>query len=124
MVIVAGIPHLQTIEETEPRAVENILPTGIVAGAKVDCAAEDALETVRETTIGNSVVGKAELFENLRAGLKFDNPTSLAHGLSRRPDRHESVLTERKPVLGVTVDLEEEPAVAAPMDQSASRWPF
>jgi hypothetical protein len=48
----------------------------------------------------------------------------LAHGLSRRPDRHESVLAERKSIVGVTVDLEEEPAVAAPVDQGTCRRPF
>ena len=56
----------QAIKETEPRAIEHILPTGIVAGAKVDPAAEDALETVGETTIRNTVVRQAELIENSR----------------------------------------------------------
>jgi hypothetical protein len=92
--------------------------------SKVDRASEDPLEPIRETTIGNPVVGKAELFENLRAGLKLDDPTSLAHGLSRRPDCHESVLAEWKSILGVTVDLEEKPAIATTLDQGSSRWSF
>jgi hypothetical protein len=124
VVIVAGIPHSEAIEETEPRAVEHILPTRIVAGTKVHCAAKDALETVRETTVRDTVVRQAEFFKNLRTGLKLDYPTPLAHGLSSSPDGDEPVLAERESVLGVTVDLEEEPAVAAPVDHRANWWPL
>src|SRR6185437_13071565 len=76
------------------------------------------------TPIRNPVMRQAELFENLCAGLKLDDPTPLTDGLSSRPDCHESVLAEWKSVLGVTMDLEEEPAIAAPVDQCSDWWPF
>jgi hypothetical protein len=52
----------------------------------------------------------------LSTGLELDDATLLPHCLRCGPDDHQSILAERETVVGMTLDLKRELAVATAMD--------
>jgi len=92
------------------------MSTGFLSGPEIYCAPKDALEPIGQTPVRNFVVRKTEFFKDLSAGLELDDATLLPHSLRCGPDDHQSILTERETVVGMTLDLKRKLAVATAMD--------
>lgn len=124
MVLVVRIePELHLIKKVEAMPVDESSVRGIIFSAEEYGRGEDAFKSFDDSAIVEAVELQAEKGEHLRGAFEATGPALLPQGQGCAPYGNEPVLAERQTKIRMRDDVEEEFAVASPMDELAGRRP-
>src|SRR4051812_25177566 len=114
---ITAVPDLGLVKETEARSLNDPGRSAEGIGSEENSCPENSLEGGYQTPIFLAAFVHPERLQHLGRSSKANGLTLLADSKSRQVNRHDTVLSEREAILGVTSDLQHEVAVPALVQQ-------
>ena len=87
-------PKFEAIKEMKPRPVENLPRSLCCLCAEEDAGRENALESLHEAPVMETVLGQLKEFKHLGSTFEANSAAFLFHRESGNPDRYKAVLAE------------------------------